>query len=321
MNEKIFNVLDFGAKADGITYDTAVKSTDKAEMVRAFEAAGVEHPWYYVVTNPADVFEVLHKVNYPCIAKPTDNSGSRGIMLAHNPEELLTAVAYSAKNGRGGAVIIEEYLQGPEVSVEIVVHRGVPHVLQITDKLTTGAPRFIEMGHAQPSSLGKEDLDKISDLACRSTQAVGLMDGPAHVEIILTAEGPKMVEMGARMGGGCITTHLVPLSTGIDMVKATIDICLGQEPDLVPTISKGAAIRFFAPPCGIIQSIEHVDEANGLPGIKEIAFTKSVGDRSVPLSSGADRAGYVIAQMDTPSAAVDSCETALKIIHFNITNE
>ena len=305
----------------GITYDTAVKSTDKAEMIRAFEAAGVEHPWYYVVTNPADVFEVLHKVNYPCIAKPTDNSGSRGIMLAHNPEELLTAVAYSAKNGRGGAVIIEEYLQGPEVSVEIVVHRGVPHVLQITDKLTTGAPRFIEMGHAQPSSLGKEDLDKISDLACRSTQAVGLMDGPAHVEIILTAEGPKMVEMGARMGGGCITTHLVPLSTGIDMVKATIDICLGQEPDLVPTISKGAAIRFFAPPCGIIQSIEHVDEANGLPGIKEIAFTKSVGDRSVPLSSGADRAGYVIAQMDTPSAAVDSCETALKIIHFNITNE
>ena len=148
-----------------------------------------------------------------------------------------------------------------------------------------------------------------------------MKDGPAHVEIILTAEGPKMVEMGARMGGGCITTHLVPLSTGIDMVKATIDICLGQEPDLVPTLNKGAAIRFFAPPCGIIQSIDHVEEANNISGVKEIAFTKSVGERSVPLSSGADRAGYVIAQMDTPAEAVTSCEAALKTIHFDITNE
>lgn len=305
----------------GISYDTAIKSTDKAEMIHAFEAAGVEHPWYYVVTNPSDTFDVLHKVNYPCIAKPTDNSGSRGIMLAHNPEELLTAVAYSAKNGRGGAVIIEEYLQGPEVSVEIIVYHGVPHILQITDKLTTGAPHFVEMGHAQPSSLAKEDLKKISDLACRSVKAVGLTDGPAHVEIILTASGPKMVELGARMGGGCITTHLVPLSTGIDMVKATIDICLNQEPDLTPTIHRGSAIRFFAPPCGIIQSIERIDEATHLPNVKEIAFTKQVGDRSVPLVSGADRVGYVIAQCATPDEAIASCEKALQTIQFHITDE
>lgn len=303
----------------GISYDTAVKTTDKEAMIQAFEAAGVEHPWYHVVGSPEDALRIVHKVSYPCIVKPTDNSGSRGVTLAHTPEELLTAIVYSANNGRGGKVIVQEYMQGPEVSVEIIVHKGTPHVLQVTDKITSGAPHFVETGHTQPSRLASEDLEAICDLACRAIHSVGLTDGPAHVEIILTENGPKMVEMGARMGGGCITTHLVPLSTGIDMIKATIDCALGIEPDIVPKHEKGSAIRFFLPTPGVIQSIQNIDVAQNAAGVKELTFTKTIGDTTAHLTSGANRLGYVIVQANSATEAAQLCEQAHNIVSIVIS--
>ena len=300
----------------GISYDTAVKATDKGEMIKAFEKAGVEHPWYYIIT---DSHKPLPKgITYPCITKPTDNAGSRGVMLVNSREELEAALAYSAENGRSGAVIVEEYMVGPEVSVEVIVWQGVPHVLQITDKLTTGAPHFVEMGHSQPSHLSLADQKKIKDLACRAVKAVGIDNGPAHVEIMLTKDGPKMVELGARMGGDCITTHLVPLSTGIDMIKATMDICLGLTPDIEPKFQKGSAIRFFDVPCGTIKAIEGVEEAKTIPGVQEIAFTKQVGDTVGTIGASGDRVGFVIAQTETAEDAVKTCETAVARVHIEI---
>ena len=296
----------------GIDMDTAIKSTDKGEMIKAFESAGVEHPWYFIIGDPAQAGEVLDKITYPCITKPTDNSGSRGVMLVHNEQELKAAIAYSSENGRSGGVIVEEYMVGPEVSVEVMVLEGQPHVLQITDKLTTGAPHFVEMGHSQPSRLAVEDQEKIRDLACRAVKAVGINCGPAHVEIMLTKQGPKMVELGARMGGDCITTHLVPLSTGIDMVKATIQIACGETPDIAPKYNKGSAIRYFNVPCGIITAITGVEEAKAIPGVQEISFTKQIGDRVGDIGSSTDRAGFVIAQADTVEQAVAACEKALE---------
>ena len=300
----------------GITMDTAIKSTDKGEMIKCFEANGVEHPWYFILSGPEALADVRERITYPCITKPTDNSGSRGVMLVHNEDELRDAVAYSSENGRSGGVMVEEYMRGPEVSVEIIATGGEPHVLQVTDKLTTGAPHFVEMGHSQPSRLDPADLAKIRDLACRAVKAVGIENGPAHVEIILTPTGPKMVELGARMGGDCITTHLVPLSTGINMIEATIRIACGETPDLTPKLEKGSAIRFLDAPRGTIAAIEGADEAAAVDGVREISFTKGVGDTVGEIGSSTDRVGFVIAQADTPEKAVEVCEkakTAIKI--------
>ncbi len=292
----------------GISMETAIKSTDKGEMIKCFEACGVEHPWYYILRDTDDFDEVISKITYPCITKPTDNSGSRGVMLVHNEKELRDAVSYSAKNGRSRSVIVEEYMTGPEVSVEIIAVDGEPYVLQVTDKLTTGAPHFVEMGHSQPSRLAECDLEKIRDLACRAVKAVGIENGPAHVEIILTKDGPKMVELGARMGGDCITTHLIPLSTGIDMIEATIRIACGEKPDIEPKFEKGSAIRYFSVPSGVIKSIEGADEARKIEGVKEIAFTRTVGDQAGEIGSSTDRVGFVIAQADTAEKAVAICD-------------
>ncbi len=295
----------------GITMDTAIKSTDKGEMIKAFELNGVEHPWYYIALTEEEFKLIADKVSYPCIMKPTDSSGSRGVVLVHNKEELENEYNYTKDNSRTGGVIIEEYLQGSEVSVEVMTTGGTPHVLQVTDKLTTGAPHFVEMGHSQPSRLGKENVDKIKDLAIRAVKAVGIVDGPAHVEIMLTKDGPKMIELGARMGGDCITTHLVPLSTGIDMIKATIETACGVKPDIEPKLNKGSAIRYFDAPCGKIKSIDGIEEASKIEGVKEISFVKNVGDTLGKIGSSTDRLGFVVAQADTAEDAVKICEKVL----------
>ena len=302
----------------GISMDTAIKSTDKGEMIKAFKEHGVESPWFHIIDNVTVLNALLPHLSYPCILKPTDNAGSRGVMLVKSVDELIAAYQYSVSQSRGGLVILEEYMTGPEVSVEVMVVDGEPHVLQVTDKLTTGAPYFVEMGHNQPSMLPAEDVEKIKDLACRAVKSVGINCGPSHVEIKLTPTGPKMVELGARMGGDCITTHLVPLSTGIDMIKATIDVALGLTPDITPTLHKGSAIRFFDASCGIVSAIEGVEEAQAVEGVQEIAFTKNVGDEVTEIHSSLDRCGFVIAQCDTAIEAIEVCEKAKKMISFTI---
>lgn len=298
----------------GISMDTAIKATDKGEMIKAFEKSNVEHPWYYIALDKNAFDSVKEKVIYPCIMKPTDNAGSRGVVLAHGLEELEREYSYTVGESRKGGVIIEEYMEGPEVSVEIMVVDGEVHVLQVTDKITTGAPHFVEIGHTQPSRLGCDNVAKISDLAKRAVKAVGINCGPAHVEIKLTKDGPKMVELGARMGGDCITTHLVPLSTGIDMVRSTIELACGKETNIEPKFVKGSAIRYFKTGRGIIKTIDGIDKAKNIHGVKEITFVKYVGDMVGSVDSSVDRVGFVVAQGNTADEAEAICEKALELI-------
>lgn len=302
----------------GISRDTALKATDKGEMIKAFEEYGVEHPWYYIASNREGFHEIADRIVFPCIMKPTDNSGSRGVVLCHDGAELEREYAYSLRESRGGAIIIEEYLQGPEFSVEVMVINGEPHVLQITDKLTTGAPHFVEMGHSQPTEQPGEFRERIRDLACRAVKAVGIQIGPAHVEMILTKDGPKMVELGARMGGDCITTHLVPLSTGIDMVGCAIRLACGERIDVSPKFSKGSAIRYFKTGTGILKRIDGVPEAKRIDGVREISFVTGIGERVGSIGSSADRIGFVIAQAETAREAVGVCEKAMEVVHIDI---
>lgn len=305
----------------GISYETAVMATDKGEMIKAFEEYGVEHPWYYIVPTLDDLRTIIEQVGFPCIMKPTDNAGSRGVVLCHDRTELEREYEYSHSASRQGAVIIEEYLQGPEFSVEVMVVNGEPHVLQITDKLTTGAPHFVEMGHSQPTGQPEEIQKKIRDLACRACKAVGINIGPAHVEMILTDRGPVMVELGARMGGDCITTHLVPLSKGIDMTGATIRLACGETIDIDSKFNKGSAIRYFMTESGTIKAIKGIEKAERIKGVQNISIVHSVGETVSEIGSSTDRVGFVIAQGEDAETAIDICEKAIATVSIQIVSE
>lgn len=298
----------------GISLDTAIKSTDKGEMIKAFEACGVEHPWYYIVENQDNFNAILPRITYPCVIKPTDNAGNRGVCFVSNEQELIKEYDYSKSNSRCGNVIIEEYMDGPEVSVEIIVYKGNVHILAITDKLTLGKPYFVEIGHAEQSQKDESTVNAIKDLATRAVKAVGIDNSPAHVEIIVTKDGPKMVELGSRMGGGGITTHLVPLSTGIDMIQTVMDLAVGKEPNLTPKFNKGSALRHIVGVEGIIESIEGIEKAEKVSGVYEVTMFKNVGDECCAFMNGADRVGCVIAQGETTAEAIAICEEALNKI-------
>ena len=295
-----------------ITYETAVKATDKFEMIKAFKAYGVPSPWFFVVDKKDELSEHKAEITFPCIIKPTDNAGSHGVAKVSSFDELLISYDYAHVNSRNGKVIVEEFLEGPEVSVEVMVINNVVNILQITDKITTEAPHFVEMGHTQPSRLSSKTqfaIRQVTEAACR---AVGIDKGPAHVEMKVTTKGPIMIELGARMGGDNITTHLVPLSTGIDMVGSTIKVALGELPKVTPTLCLGSAIRYFKAPLGIIKSIDNIEKASRIPGVKQIVFTKQVGELSTRIQCSNDRIGYVIAQGATAEDAVSACERAMK---------
>lgn len=302
----------------GISYDTAVKATDKFEMIKAFKAHDVASPWFFTVDNKDELKGLESQLSYPCIMKPTDNAGSHGVVLAKCFDDLLNEYEYSRESARHGRVIIEEYLKGDEVSVEVMVVDGKVNILQITDKLTTGAPHFVEMGHSQPSRHPAEIQQAIRELAVKACQSVGINQGPAHVEMMVTSRGPVMIELGARMGGDNITTALVPLSTGIDMVKATIDVAMGNKPDIEPKFQLGSAIRYIDAPEGMIASMDGVDDAKQMLNIKEVIMTKAAGEPSTPIQCSNDRIGSVIAQAATADEAVKACEEAMKTIKIEI---
>lgn len=302
----------------GISYDTAVKATDKFDMIKAFKGHDVPSPWYYTVDSIEALMALERRLSYPCVMKPTDNAGSHGVVLARSFEELLDSFEYSHSCSRHGNVIIEEYISGPEISVEVMVVDGEVNVLQITDKLTTGVPFFVEMGHSQPTRFPADVQKSIRQVAAAACHAVGIDNGPAHVEMKVPARGPQMIELGARMGGDNITTHLVPLSTGVDMVKATIDVALGNKTDITPTLECGSAIRYFIAPFGTIKSISGVEKAQAIPGVKQITFTKTVGDSSSPIQSSNDRIGFVIAQAATAAEAVKICKKAIAAVKIEV---
>ena len=306
----------------GISEDTALKATNKAYMRDALKEAGVPVPLYFRVKGKEEFKEAVKKVRqagYKCIVKPADNSGSRGVDLLKEDSDLDAAYNYTICYSRGGEIVVEEYMEGPEVSVETLAIDGDVHVIQITDKLTTGAPYFVEMGHSQPSQLDRETKERIAEVAIAANKAIGIQNGPSHTEIKVSKDGPKIVELGARLGGDCITTHLVPLSTGVNMVECSIRIALGEKPDLAAKWQKGSAIRYLKTGTGIVKEISGIEEIERRKGIVQVSVVHGIGDLVNDIKSSVDRAGFVVVQADDAQNAVTMAEDAISNIHFTMS--
>ena len=311
-------------KLIGIDEETALKTTNKALMRKCLLEHDIPIPKFFKVNTKKEFIEALEyfkKEKIKCIVKPVDNSGSRGVDLISdftNINLINQSFEYSKNYSRSGDIIVEEYMEGPEVSVETLSVDGVCNVMQITDKLTTGAPYFVEMGHNEPSMLNEKIKEKIAEVASAAVNAVGIKNGPSPTEIKVTKSGPKIVEIGARLGGDNITTHLVPLSTGIDMVKCCIQISLGENPDLEVKIKKGSAIRYFKAKTGEIENIIGIEEAEKIDGVQQISFVYDIGDKIKEIQNSTDRVGFVIAQASTPEQAIKICENVLEKIKIKV---
>ena len=290
----------------GISKEIAIRATNKNLMREAFERYGAPSPKSILTKDEEDAWNVFcNEFDTNAILKPSRNSGSRGIAKVEKgiaKELFVTLYQRALEESRDHQVLIEQFIEGPEFSVEVIVWQGEPHVLAVTDKKTTEAPYFVELGHNQPSVYPEETQKKLKDGAIAGCKALGLTNCAAHCELKVQDGEAYLMEIGARMGGDFISTVLTHLSTGIDMVAATIDVVLGIEPDLKPTGEKhGVAIRYFTPKPGKVVSIENTD---ALECVYKAKIYVKPGDEVREVKSSLDRSGHVIVTAATPQEAI-----------------
>jgi len=328
VNEKL-------GKRPDLSYENALCATIKSKMRDRLKACGVPIPKYYAAQDYETFRRAVEDLQGHCIVKPADNAGSRGVVLfdyemhrwepGAQRERLFEyykrfgewgrkTYEYSRDNSRGGTVMVEEYMQGPEVSVEAIVVEGTPHILAVTDKYITPPPFFVELAHCEASRLDEGTQEKIKAVAKQAIGAIGIENAPAHVEVKVTQEGPKIVELAARLGGDFITSRLVPLSTGIDMVGASVELAVGLKPDLTPKWQRGAAIHFLHASEGQEGRLSGIAVPEALyrqNGVEEIRLYKKPGDSVQGTRSSNDRLGHVITTGETPEEAMELGERTL----------
>ena len=280
----------------GNDYEAAVKANNKYQMREAFMKAGVPCPKYMMVTpetlHSSEVIDGLREFQYPMITKPSDRSGSLGVTKIVMPSQFYPAVELAMAKSFKHQAMVEEFIEGREISVEFISYDGVHYPLQITDKVTTEAPHFVELEHHQPSTLSEEMFTTIYTITKNALNALGLTNGASHAEYKITKDGRiAIMEIGGRMGGDFIGSDLVRLSTGYDFVKGVIDVALGEFEEPVKTLNMCSGVYFLCKETEYLKStIENWrDDPAFVDG--EITDTEL---REVTCS--ADRSGYAIYQ-------------------------
>ena len=302
----------------GISEKAAFNATDKIAMRFCLQQNNVPIPKFRVANNLDEFLNSIKDFSNKCVIKAPDNSGSKGIKMLDDSSDIQKAIEaynYCFKFSKSGMILIEEFMDGPEVCVETLNYKGVCYPIQVTDQLKKMPPYFTDAGYSQPTLLSNETRKKIEEVAIAANIALENFNGSSCTEIIVTKEGPKVVEVGPRLAGDCMTTHLVPLSTGVDMVENVINIALGNEINISKTLNKGSCIRYYLKPViGTIKDIQGVEEAKSLKGVQDVVLLKHPGDEAVELRSSADRIAYVISQADNAEDAISLCENALNKI-------
>lgn len=304
-----------------ISYESARCATIKSEMRECLKQNNVPIPLFFVCENLEEYLEAVCKFPKECIVKPIDSAASRGVIYIDtqaSKEDLKKCYCESVENSRLGKVMVEELMHGPEVSVECFVVDGEVTVVTITDKLVTELPYFVELGHSEPSQLSDAIQSEIREITKSAILAVGIINGVAHVEVMVTTTGAKIVELAARLGGDYITSKLVPLSTGVDMVKESVKLSLHRALDIERKWDKGSAIRFIQGKQGVVKQIVIDSSIEMIEGIEEVEIYVKVGDLIRDIRSSNDRIGHVVATGNHAQEAINRAERALQCINITI---
>lgn len=273
-------------------------ATNKYDMRRALSAAGVPCP-RFLEADSMPTEETLSGFRWPLIVKPTDRSGSRGIFRVETRSELRAALDEAMSQSFEKRAIVEEFIEGREYSCESISFDGEHHILALTKKYTTGAPHFIETGHDEPSDLPPAQQEVAKDQIRRALDALQIRFGASHAEFRITPDGEvRIIEIGARMGGDCIGSDLVYLSTGMDFTAMVIDVACGRKPDLTPKRApRPASIRFLFTQSDLA-ALETLRRT-----APETIWRESVDDSSLltqEVTDSSNRHGYYITTGDRP---------------------
>lgn len=297
-----------------------VKLLRNKEAMRYFlNKKNISPVLYEVGSSLEDINNFMKKVNGDIIVKPIDGAGSLGIFKivdSKDAEEKLNQI----NKLKIESFLMEEYLDGTEISVESFSFNGEHNVIAITDKLTQ--ENFVEIGHSVPSQIAPSLKEEVIELVIKFLNAIELKNGPSHTEIKLTSKGPRIVESHNRIGGDNIT-ELVRISCGIDIITLTFQwACNLVKPVLNPVIfDKGAAVRFIIAVPGVVKEFKGTEEVLASHYTEALHFNVVIGDEVQSLKHSNDRAGYIIAHGQNTAEANKNCSALLRKIYIETKSD
>jgi biotin carboxylase len=289
----------------------AERATDKRLMRRALTAAGVPCPGFAELEGSIDPLEAASSLRRPLVVKPADSMGSRAVRRVESDAELREACEAALAASRSGRAVVEEFMDGPELSLDAIVHRGEATICGVADRIIRFPPYFVEMGHTMWTALPEVERRSVEQVFRAGIRALGIDDGAAKGDLKLTSRGPMVGEIAARLSGGYMSGWTFPLASGVEVTAAGLRVAAGLDPgNLSPSRRWTSAERAFISMPGVVHSVEGVDEAKAVAGVHEVFVLTSAGRKIVFPTSNVEKAGNVIAAHGSRSAAIDAAQTA-----------
>lgn len=293
----------------------ANRAVSKQKQREALAAANVPQPSWHIVSEPQDGLPV------PSVVKAPDRQGQKGLTLVRSEQELPAAISRALEESRSGVAIIEELVDGPEVTVNAFSLRGEFHPLTVTDRLTAEPPAFgVALAHVWPSEAGGQ----AAGVAEAAVSALGIENGPSYTQLRIGPDGPQVIEVAARLGGGH-DAELAKLALGVDLNGLALQAAFGEaiwSAALQPTPEVGGAVvRFLVPPEGVLQEVDGADEARAVEGVRDVRIYREPGHVFGEFRRGADRAGAVLAIGDSREEALQRSAEAARLIRFKVGAE
>lgn len=272
--------------------ETAEWSTDKFQMKQRFMEGGVPCAKGRLIRHAEEAKDLC----FPVICKPRDNSGSRGVKLCRDANELQECIDEALDNSKLDTVLVEEYIEGREFSIETLHYDGKSEVIQFTEKKTTEFPYNVELGHKQPANLTDIERQQIRDIISNIAACMRFENCPSHTELKVNDRGVFVIETSPRLGGDYITSTLTPLSTGINLEDQLLHIALGERVDTKSgRVEKAAAVCFFSFPEGKVTAIDpRIKEVASWPNIHSFELKLHVGDKVNKITSSLNRYGQFV---------------------------
>jgi len=277
----------------GLSEDAAEVTTDKYRQRKRFSENNLPIPEYINVGSINEIQSFSEKVGFPIIIKPVDSSASKGISGVNTKSDIDIAYKHAQQHSSSGKVIAEKLIQGREFSVEVLIQDHVKHVIAVTEKSISGTKGkyFVEDRHVIPAEISNLEYESIVNIVSKAVDAIGLNNSAAHVEIMITNSGPYIIEVASRLGGDFITSDLVPLSTGVNMLENVINISIGKPINTKKTIEKYAGVQFITSE-NYIAALKHLDSISSSECLVRYKVKKRKGGEQ--LRSSHDRLGYYI---------------------------
>ncbi len=305
---------------------TAILATDKLAMKERFVEAGIPIPWFAAIGSVDDLRTVVARRGLPLVIKPVDSRGARGVLRLTADVDLAWAYAEAAAESPSGRVMVEEHLRGPQYSTESLLLDGIGFTPGFAERnyeyLERFAPYIIENGGQQPPALEPDHRAGLVALAEEAGRALGVRTGVVKGDMVLTPEGPKVIEIAPRLSGGWFCTDQIPLATGVDLVGAAIRLAVGERVDpseLAPRRHRGVAIRYFFPEPGRVVAIRGAEAFAAAAGVHRLQLYVRAGDVVQSVTNHTKRAGYVITVGESCAEAVARAREVVDAVRIETT--